>query len=193
MSSHGSQPLHWHFAYASLEDRNFQIHGQTLFFIVVVFSIVLLIAILILYAHWICSFRPLPASVASTLHHAPPPQPHGLDVATINSLPTMLHPILGRDKVGEAECCICLGVFQVGEEVKVLPQCDHCYHSECVDKWLRVEEEENEEVEEEAPKDEAEIQFGGYLPTLILGKPDLLIRDMEMRMSICDRISLYKT
>ncbi|KAK2972478.1 hypothetical protein RJ640_013391 [Escallonia rubra] len=117
MLSQGSQPLHWHFAYASLEDWNFQIHGQTLFFIVVVFSIILLIDILILYARWIYSFRPLLANVTSTLHHASPSQPHGLNVATINNLPIMLHPILGRDKVSEAECCICLGMFQVGEEI----------------------------------------------------------------------------
>nr|KJB20415.1 hypothetical protein B456_003G147100 [Gossypium raimondii] len=28
------------------------------------------------------------------------------------------------------------GVFEEEEMVKVLPQCNHVYHSQCVDKWL---------------------------------------------------------
>ncbi|EXB29971.1 RING-H2 finger protein ATL66 [Morus notabilis] len=38
-----------------------------------------------------------------------------------------------------AECSICLGVFEDGEKVKVLPGCSHCYHPECVDRWLSAQ------------------------------------------------------
>ncbi|XP_071740193.1 RING-H2 finger protein ATL66-like [Rutidosis leptorrhynchoides] len=34
--------------------------------------------------------------------------------------------------VEEMECCICLGVFDEGDEVKVLPKCSHTYNFECV-------------------------------------------------------------
>ncbi|RVW83982.1 Retrovirus-related Pol polyprotein from transposon TNT 1-94 [Vitis vinifera] len=36
----------------------------------------------------------------------------------------------------EVECSICISMFQEGERVKVLPQCRHAFHSQCVDKWL---------------------------------------------------------
>jgi hypothetical protein len=31
---------------------------------------------------------------------------------------------------------VCLGVFQAGETVRLLPVCLHLYHVECIDPWL---------------------------------------------------------
>ncbi|KAL1332538.1 hypothetical protein HN51_061323 [Arachis hypogaea] len=36
------------------------------------------------------------------------------------------------------ECCICLSSFQENEKVKILSECEHVYHSECLDLWLRA-------------------------------------------------------
>merc|ERR1712098_47815 len=36
----------------------------------------------------------------------------------------------------DERCCICLGDFEKGESVRVL-DCDHLFHKECVDTWLR--------------------------------------------------------
>ncbi|RLN11615.1 hypothetical protein C2845_PM09G15000 [Panicum miliaceum] len=35
-----------------------------------------------------------------------------------------------------ATCSVCLGAFQVGETVRLLPVCLHLYHVECIDPWL---------------------------------------------------------
>ncbi|KAF7096629.1 hypothetical protein CFC21_098538 [Triticum aestivum] len=35
-----------------------------------------------------------------------------------------------------ATCSVCLGAFQLGETVRLLPACLHLYHVECIDPWL---------------------------------------------------------
>ncbi|KAL5577589.1 hypothetical protein UlMin_019288 [Ulmus minor] len=126
----------WH--YTILDDRNFQIHGHTLFFIIVVFSVVIAATLLVLYTRWLCRYRDRHVSDLPTTSHAPgaaPPPRKGLDPDAIKGLPVVLHKSSSAAKV-PIECSICLGVFEDGEKLKVLPRCCHCYHPECVDKWL---------------------------------------------------------
>ncbi|KAL2478688.1 RING-H2 finger protein ATL22 [Forsythia ovata] len=35
-------------------------------------------------------------------------------------------------------CAICLGDYGPKETVKIMPECEHCFHVECIDKWLRM-------------------------------------------------------
>ncbi|PWA53769.1 Zinc finger, RING/FYVE/PHD-type [Artemisia annua] len=35
-----------------------------------------------------------------------------------------------------SDCAICLSEFVAGDEVRVLPPCNHCFHVECVDRWI---------------------------------------------------------
>ncbi|CAN6246242.1 unnamed protein product [Urochloa humidicola] len=35
------------------------------------------------------------------------------------------------------ECAVCLEAFRAGERRRVLPGCEHGFHAECVDSWLR--------------------------------------------------------
>ncbi|KAH0461132.1 hypothetical protein IEQ34_008707 [Dendrobium chrysotoxum] len=38
----------------------------------------------------------------------------------------------------EMTCPVCLSEFKDGEAVRFLPECGHCFHVECIDRWFRV-------------------------------------------------------
>ncbi|CAN4105124.1 unnamed protein product [Withania somnifera] len=66
-----------------------------------------------------------------------PPHPHpnkGLKKKVIQSLPKFNYTPQTSGKF--SECPICLMEFTIGDEIRVLPQCDHGFHVECVDTWL---------------------------------------------------------
>ncbi|KAK4436494.1 RING-H2 finger protein ATL66 [Sesamum alatum] len=140
-----SSPLRWH--YSESETGNFEIRGRTLFFMVVLFSIILLVTLLFIYARWVCRFNhppspPPPATTSpSQLAGDQRPPSRSLDIATVNRMAVVLYKKSASSggSRSEAECCICLEIFGDKEEVKVLPECRHCFHSECVDKWFTAE------------------------------------------------------
>ncbi|XP_022993365.1 E3 ubiquitin-protein ligase RNF181-like [Cucurbita maxima] len=51
--------------------------------------------------------------------------------ASIDAMPRVGITELGMD------CAICLDGFEVGAEAREMP-CKHMYHSDCIEKWLRV-------------------------------------------------------
>jgi len=60
----------------------------------------------------------------------------GMKDKGIKALPSLIY---GKSIMPQlaAECVICLAEFVEGEDVRVLPSCNHGFHMECVDKWLR--------------------------------------------------------
>ncbi|KAK9994772.1 hypothetical protein SO802_024475 [Lithocarpus litseifolius] len=71
---------------------------------------------------------------------APPPKIMvGLDGPTIKSYPKM---VLGESwclpKPNDNTCPICLSEYQSKETLKTIPKCQHCFHIECIDKWLSL-------------------------------------------------------
>lgn len=60
----------------------------------------------------------------------------GMNDKSIKALPSLIY---GKSIMPHlaTECVICLAEFVGGEDVRVLPNCNHVFHMECVDKWLR--------------------------------------------------------
>ncbi|CAN6214284.1 unnamed protein product [Urochloa humidicola] len=38
---------------------------------------------------------------------------------------------------GAGDCAVCLEAFEPGDRCRRLPRCEHSFHAECVDSWLR--------------------------------------------------------
>nr|KYP58571.1 RING-H2 finger protein ATL1O [Cajanus cajan] len=54
----------------------------------------------------------------------------------INSLP-VFQIKKGEEMAVNVECAICLGEFEEGEWIKLLPNCTHGFHVSCIDTWFR--------------------------------------------------------
>ncbi|CAA6669670.1 unnamed protein product [Spirodela intermedia] len=65
----------------------------------------------------------------------PPPPPPRLE-SLIRSLGEIKF-VNGEGIVGTCDCSVCLGEFQEGEALRLLPKCTHAFHLPCIDMWLR--------------------------------------------------------
>ncbi|KAL6174845.1 hypothetical protein ACLB2K_051490 [Fragaria x ananassa] len=62
----------------------------------------------------------------------------GLDQATIESYPkTQLGESREWPSSGDNTCPICLEEYQAKETIRTIPECNHYFHANCVDKWLK--------------------------------------------------------
>ncbi|KAF8647782.1 hypothetical protein HU200_065197 [Digitaria exilis] len=57
--------------------------------------------------------------------------------ASVTSSPAVVLPYRKEEPWKESTCPVCLADFDDGEVVRVLPECMHYFHAECIDTWLR--------------------------------------------------------
>ncbi|KAF8036299.1 hypothetical protein BT93_C2124 [Corymbia citriodora subsp. variegata] len=97
----------------------------------------LLACILLVYAKYCLSG-------ASAIHGDPEARPgltrsrsqlSGIDKEVIESLPFFRFSSLRGSKEG-LECAVCLSKFEDVEILRLLPQCKHAFHIDCIDRWL---------------------------------------------------------
>ncbi|KAG8661969.1 probable E3 ubiquitin-protein ligase RHA4A isoform X2 [Manihot esculenta] len=58
----------------------------------------------------------------------------GLNKEIKDKLPIVLFDEELRTR--ESQCCVCLGEFEIKEELLQLPTCKHVFHIECIHHWL---------------------------------------------------------
>ncbi|MCL7030119.1 hypothetical protein MKW94_005679 [Papaver nudicaule] len=63
----------------------------------------------------------------------------GLGGSAIKSFPMVVLGESGRlPDPNINTCAICLSKYQPKETLKTLPVCNHCFHADCIDAWLRL-------------------------------------------------------
>ncbi|KAJ7973385.1 E3 ubiquitin-protein ligase ATL6-like [Quillaja saponaria] len=63
----------------------------------------------------------------------------GLDPSLIETFPTLEYSVVKGLKIGKGalECAVCLCEFEDDEKLRLIPKCDHVFHPECIDEWLK--------------------------------------------------------
>lgn len=66
------------------------------------------------------------------------PSSRGLDPALIDSFPIFIYSEVSGLKIGKCglECAVCLNEFEHDETLRLLPNCSHVFHPDCIDTWL---------------------------------------------------------
>lgn len=115
--------------------------------ILCLFLVVLIVFLLHLYARWIWQHSArfsrgnrrrsasrrrrlrfsgqIPASLRNT----------GLDSAILQILPMFVYK--SQDFIDGLECAVCLCELEENEKARLLPNCKHGFHVECIDMWFR--------------------------------------------------------
>jgi E3 ubiquitin-protein ligase RNF38/44 len=83
-----------------------------------------------------CFCLPCVIRLLASLHD--PQANRGARETELAKLPTVpFRPDLDLLKGEEHACSVCIGDYEPGDELRVLP-CKHLFHKECVDQWLSV-------------------------------------------------------
>ncbi|CAJ1976505.1 unnamed protein product [Sphenostylis stenocarpa] len=67
--------------------------------------------------------------------YSPGTEARGLDEAMIRLIPVIQYKTQGDRGFGE--CAVCLNEFQEDEKLRIIPNCSHVFHIDCIDVWLQ--------------------------------------------------------
>ncbi|KAK9011377.1 hypothetical protein V6N11_044229 [Hibiscus sabdariffa] len=60
----------------------------------------------------------------------------GVEQKALNSFPIVEYTTESKLPGLDTACVICLSEFAVGERLRILPKCNHGFHTRCIDTWL---------------------------------------------------------
>ncbi|CAN8325738.1 unnamed protein product [Cochlearia groenlandica] len=116
-----------------------KLYQAFIFSIPILFSIILFLLFYLFYLKRRASsssspmILPLSSTQQSSSHL---PSVCLLDVKV--ELKDKLHVVLFNDELGTRDslCCVCLGEFELKEELVEMPSCKHIFHIDCIHLWL---------------------------------------------------------
>lgn len=124
------------------QSTSYNLNSRIMLTAIVSLSVVVaLVVILHIYAR--CVLRrqarrrsALLSMTLSQVHSSQQPKT-GLDQSVIDSFPTFNFRKTDADEeAATTECAVCLSVLEEEEVARLLPNCRHTFHAECIDKWL---------------------------------------------------------
>ncbi|KAK6781024.1 hypothetical protein RDI58_023208 [Solanum bulbocastanum] len=69
--------------------------------------------------------------------YSPAVENRGLDESVIRSIPVFKYKKREENSRIHGECAVCLNEFQENEKLRVIPNCAHIFHIDCIDVWLQ--------------------------------------------------------
>ncbi|WMV47982.1 hypothetical protein MTR67_041367 [Solanum verrucosum] len=69
--------------------------------------------------------------------YSPAVENRGLDESVIRSIPVFKYKKREENSRIHSECAVCLNEFQENEKLRVIPNCAHIFHIDCIDVWLQ--------------------------------------------------------
>ncbi|KAK7268750.1 hypothetical protein RIF29_21458 [Crotalaria pallida] len=73
--------------------------------------------------------------------YSPATEPRGLDESIIRLIPLIQYKTPHQEEEGSGgdkkECAVCLNEFQEDEKLRIIPNCSHVFHIDCIDVWLQ--------------------------------------------------------
>jgi hypothetical protein len=96
---------------------------------------------MVILVYYFCTRKPIPndPSVGD-----PVTIKIGLDEATLDTYPKLLYSEAkerlekGDDSVAASNCSICLADYTDSDLLRLLPECNHLFHSQCIDPWFKL-------------------------------------------------------
>ncbi|KAL3626413.1 hypothetical protein CASFOL_029962 [Castilleja foliolosa] len=78
------------------------------------------------------------AEATLVIYHSPvATENRGLNEAAIRSIPIIKFKKNEAFDANSCECAVCLNEFQEEEKLRVIPNCAHVFHIDCIDIWLQ--------------------------------------------------------
>lgn len=112
--------------------------------VIALFFVVILVVLLHLYARCFLRrqarrravVRQLNVGVVAAQTHTHQLPKKGLDASVIAALPVFAYKKSGEVDGPVVECAVCLSGLEEGEMARLLPNCNHMFHEQCIDMWL---------------------------------------------------------
>ncbi|KAF5752381.1 RING/U-box superfamily protein [Tripterygium wilfordii] len=73
----------------------------------------------------------------TSMVYSPAVETRGLDEAVIRSIPVFQYKKGEKNRDFCCECAVCLNEFQDNEKLRIIPNCKHVFHIDCIDVWLQ--------------------------------------------------------